>query len=285
MDSQIAVMTCSESNEVLVFDCTKSTQQNYSRQGIVTCEHYIGEFSSIRESLDSKFHGCYRKERQLFQDSLIRELLTVQLSGAMETTSRWICFTSGAMGAGKGYCMNWMMHHGVIPKGTFACHIDPDAIKRKLPEWSIYLQNNPQSAGSFTHSESALIAEIAKEAALGMGLSVWVDGSLSNTDWTIQDIQRIRRTHIGYRIAVFHVMAEEEIVLQRCRKRAISTGRMVPIEKTRVSIEGSAITVQRLGPPLVDFVAKIRNDGGDPVLLSINNCNVSDWKKISEYFM
>jgi predicted ABC-type ATPase len=178
-----------------------------------------------------------------------------------------------------------MFRKHVIPGRAFPVHIDPDAIKRKLPEWQLYVKNNHVTAGSLTHLESALMVEIAQEAGLRAGVNLWVDGSLANTAWTLKDISRIRNLHPEYHIGVFHVSASERLITKRCEKRAQSTGRVVPVEKIRESITGSAETIKQLIPPLIDFAAIIRNNGPDPELMSVNGQGVhNDWTCIRRYF-
>ena len=276
-----------QSRIMSAFDINKSTQENYSSPSESACEAYVGDYQDIRRALDCRWHGCYRPDRQLLQDSLIRGVLRLGHAPVQASPrgSKWLIFTCGPMGAGKGYCMNWMFKRKIIPHQNLFHHIDPDAMKRKLPEWNQYLRSNPMTAGSLTHSESATMVEIAQEASLRMGASLWVDGSLSNTEWTLAHMDRIRRDHPEYQIGVFHVTAQEQTIMERCAKRATTTGRVVPPEKIRQSIRGSAETISRLHPPRVDFAAVLCNNEADPVLLSVNGrCVENEWNCISEFF-
>jgi len=255
------------------YDFEKSTTENYSDESELADHSFSGEFHDIRVNIDSSWHGSYARSRQLFQDELIKEALGLNRTSdarGRETSPSWIIFTGGAMGAGKGYTMNWMTKMGIIPIPNLR-HIDPDVFKRKLPEWKYYVKLNPATAGSMTHLESSMLVEIAQEVALRQNMNIWIDGSLSNHEWTISHLRRIRESFPNYRIAVVHVSADESTIMQRCERRAKSTGRVVPLEKIRHSLESSLRTVKMLAPPLVDVVVMVRNEGPKPELLSINH--------------
>lgn len=268
------------------YDFQKSTRDNYTDQLSSDKPTYSGEFLDIRKNIDSRFHGSYICSRQLMQDDLIKEALGIRAGPEVwpkQTGHPWILFTGGAMGAGKGYTMNWMMRMGIIQIPNLR-HIDPDVFKRKLPEWKIYVKLNPSTAGSLTHMESSMLVEIAQEAALRRSMNVWVDGSLSNSEWTNSQLERIRNFFPNYRIGVVHVSASERTVMQRCERRAKSTGRVVPIEKIRHSLHSSLETVKSLSHPLVDLVVMVRNEGQQPELVSINHQPVErdQWERLSE---
>ena len=54
---------------------------------------------------------------------------------------------------------------GRFPLMAFA-RVDPDEIRRHLPEFQLYVDSNPASAGELTRKESGYIAEIMTLAAL-----------------------------------------------------------------------------------------------------------------------
>ena len=52
------------------YDYTKSTQENYQIVG------FCGKYDDIRATLDSSYHGNYKKEREKIQDLLVDDLLS-----------------------------------------------------------------------------------------------------------------------------------------------------------------------------------------------------------------
>jgi len=67
--------------------------------------------AAIRRTLDSSYHGCYSKERQALQDTWITDIV----QGGTHHDDPWIIYTAGAMGAGKGYAIQWMSRQGHFP--------------------------------------------------------------------------------------------------------------------------------------------------------------------------
>ncbi|CAN0188074.1 unnamed protein product, partial [Ectocarpus sp. 13 AM-2016] len=65
---------------------------------------------------------------------------------------------------------------------------------------------------------------------------------------------RLSQTHPTYRIAILYVHASEEQVLERARRRAEETGRVVPEAEIKDSLYRVPRTVAML-MPRADFVA------------------------------
>eukprot|EP00635_Sarcinochrysidales_sp_CCMP3193_P006938 CAMPEP_0118898530 /NCGR_PEP_ID=MMETSP1166-20130328/5479_1 /TAXON_ID=1104430 /ORGANISM="Chrysoreinhardia sp, Strain CCMP3193" /LENGTH=757 /DNA_ID=CAMNT_0006837639 /DNA_START=252 /DNA_END=2525 /DNA_ORIENTATION=+ len=196
----------------------------------------------------------------------------------------WLVFTCGAMGAGKGYVMNWMSIRDILPLKEVVVHIDPDRFKQMMPEWPEYVRRDKLAAGSMCHKESGFIAELAQELAMDQSLNVWVDGSLRDFEWHAQKIREIRRRHPQYRIALFYVHATEATVRRRVKTRAARLGgRDVPEDVLADSLGAPAKTLQAL-TPMVDFVARIRNED-EPVLEAMETIDTSgNWHRIAEMF-
>jgi hypothetical protein len=217
------------------------------------CRSVGGKFASIRETLDFDYHGCYSAERTRLQDQII----TDSVGGGVVLEHPWIIFTAGAMGAGKGHTVEWMSEHGHFPVDELA-HIDPDTFRARLPEWPVYLQNDPETAGRLTHRESGYCVEVAQEAALQQSKGICVDGSLRDSDWYSRTFAYIRRKYPQYRIAIIHVCAPWDTVVLRAAERARSTGRLVPEEALRESFASVPQAVERLCG-LADITAHVEN--------------------------
>jgi len=177
----------------------------------------------------------------------------------------WVIFTAGAMGAGKGYVIEWMQRHEYLPLDEFVV-VDPDRIRTCLPEWNGYLAEGPERAGEMTQKEAACIAEILGYKALRQRYNVVFDGSLRDTRWYAMFFQQIRQAFPGIRIMILHIFAERDQVLQCARSRAEETGRVVPEEMILESWAAVPASVQSLSR-LADFVCRVRNVlGQDPVI-------------------
>jgi predicted kinase len=181
---------------------------------------FYGQFAHIRETLDYSYHGNYTYERQRFQDAVVNEFLNgaviTDKNGEVCTTPTepWIVFTAGAMGAGKSYTMRTLVDRGLFPLLAFV-RVDPDEIRRYLPEFHLYIEQNPELAGELTNKEAGFISEILTLAGLQAGKNVLVDGSLRDSSWYRTYFDRLRTEFEGLRLAIVHVSAPRESVFQR----------------------------------------------------------------------
>jgi hypothetical protein len=100
---------------------------------------------------------------------------------------------------------------------------------------------------------------------------VWVDGSLRDHDWFAKYFADIRSRYRHYRLAIFHITAEENIIRRRLRERGEQTGRVIPEADIAASLADPEASVRRLAPAC-DLVVRFRNDGPDaPRLLSVED--------------
>jgi Zeta toxin len=178
--------------------------------------------SKIREQIDYNYHSVYSRERTLFQDVIVDSMLEENTSSTREARNcpqpHWIVFTAGAMGAGKSHTIKLLHQKGRFPLQLFTV-VDPDRIRRLLPEFETYVKLNPENAGELTRKEAGLIAEILVEAALERGSNVLVDGSLRDAVWYQQYFQQLRLDHPNLRIAILHITAPRESVFQHAAVR------------------------------------------------------------------
>lgn len=146
---------------------------------------------------------------------------------------------------------------GIFPLGSFV-KVDPDEIRRNMPEFMHHAKFDPTTAGYHTRKEAGYIAEITTLAALQSGRSVIVDGSVRDYRWYKGHFSDLRSQFPGLRIAILQVSAPREAVLQRAATRAMATGRYVPLETLERSMQEVPATVTRLAP-LADFYCEFEN--------------------------
>jgi len=120
--------------------------------------NFYGKFSHIRRTLDYSFHTNYTFERQMLHDMIITDMLNeayiCDIDGNIGTIAAdpWIVFTAGAMGAGKSYTLRILVEKERFPLPAFVI-VDPDEIRRLLPEYHMYIADNPELAGELTRKE------------------------------------------------------------------------------------------------------------------------------------
>lgn len=232
------------------FDYDRTTEDSFA------IPHFTGPNRDIRPLLDYTYHKKYNEERTMLQDRLIAEL-----SGGghkqEDLLLPWVIFTAGAMGAGKGFVMEWMEKQGCLPLDKFVI-VDPDMIRQALPEWDGYVAKDPLTAAIKTQKEAGHIAEILGYKALRMRWNVIFDGSLRDVEWYKVYFQKLRHAFPGIRLMILHIQAEREAVLRRAEERGKATGRMVPRELLESSMEAVPISVNTLAP-YVDVAIKCLN--------------------------
>jgi hypothetical protein len=248
------------------FDAQKSTEEAYGRKVNKWSEDvFTIKYRSQRMALDSTYHWLYSLDRQAMQDKLIDDVLN-DCRHTELSPFPWVVFTAGPMGAGKGYVLDWMESQGYFPRKQFVS-VDPDEIRRCLPEWEEYVAHDEQSAGGKTQKEASMLAELCVLCALQKRYNIVIDGSLRDATWYEGYFARLRKGFPGVRIAILHVSAPVESIKANVQKRFLVTGRMVPEDKMLLSIESVPRSVQCLAP-LTDFCCCIENNSslGPPAL-------------------
>ena len=198
------------------FSVLISSEENNS----VDNRDFYGKYSHIRKTLDYDYHCNYTFERQMLQDAIITDMLDASIitdpDGKQGTvpTQPWIVFTAGAMGAGKSHTMNTLVANGRFPLTAFVV-VDPDEIRRLLPEFHVYIEENAELAGELTRKEAGYIAEVLTLAALQAGKNVLQDGSLRDAVWYKRYFERLREEFPHLRQAILHVTAPREAIFQR----------------------------------------------------------------------
>lgn len=204
----------------LDFSLLLSTEQNYRTDNMT----FYGPYMRLRAKLDYTYHSNYTRTRQCLQDAIIEKLLQtvkiVDVNGDECTTPTepWIVFTAGAMGAGKSYTVRNLVEKKRFPILGFVS-VDPDEVRRHLPEFLMYATLAPEKAGDLTNKECGYVAEILTLAALETGKNVLVDGSLRDSDWYHSYFAQLRQDYPKLRIGILHITAPLEAVLERAAVR------------------------------------------------------------------
>ena len=260
------------------YDWQRPTCENYAVRTAAE-QTFVGKYAELRRQVDYRYHARYDERRHAWQDHAI----DLVVEGRPRQASPWVVYTCGPMGVGKGHALRWMSDSGYFPLDGIVC-IDPDHFKRMMPEWTGYVERS-EGAGGFCHSESGFLQEIAQEVAMRSSQNVWVDGSLRDGAWYSSVLKDLRRRYPHYQLAIFEVSASEPTIRQRIAERAIRTGRSVPEHLIRASLQSVAVSLEKL-TPLVDFVARIGNDGPTPCLRAYIRVDASgDWGLVRSQFI
>ena len=163
---EIVTYTSKEADDINTFSLQKAKQTRSPFSVLLSSEennksdhpNFYGKFSHIRKILDYSFHSHYTFERQKLHDAIITDMLNeayiCDANGNIGTVAAdpWIVFTAGAMGAGKSHTMRVLVEKSRFPLPAFVI-VDPDEIRRLLPEYHMYIAENPSLAGELTRKE------------------------------------------------------------------------------------------------------------------------------------
>lgn len=286
------------------YDWQRSTEENYRSNYIsnASSDGFFGEFQEFRRRLDKSYHQNYIPSRQALQDTIIRTLLSsynhCQDSSPISADdekkclrdegesppeqiidpplatreqrrdkARWIVFTAGVYGAGKSHTIGKLQDLGCFPPRSSFVGVDPDEIRRMLPEFSLY---RADQVGALTQKEAGMIAELLTDIALSSGKNVVVDGSLRDASWHEGYFRSLRarfgneaaerktKNYNNIRIGILYVTAPIDEIYLRVEQRGASTGRSVPPEYLERSLKEVPEAIERLRPQ-ADFYLHVHN--------------------------
>jgi len=179
----------------------------------------------------------------------------------------------------KSWTIRNLAHRGYFPLQSFVT-VDPDDIRRHLPEFDVYVSKTPQQAGEFTKKEAGYIAETMTQIALQRGLNVLVDGTLRDCQWYTMYFKSLRAQRANLKIAILHITAPHDAVMERANQRARITGRVVPLKTLELAMKEVPKSVEILAP-LSDFYAEIHNAPDTPnVEIRTKNMTWEDFKNV-----
>lgn len=159
------------------------------------------------------------------------------------------------MGVGKGHTIRWLDSIDLLSLDAFV-NVDPDVIRKILPEFEEYNIRNNQTMGYLTQKEVGYISEVINYYikfnlnhnihlqiltydALRKLKNVLVDGSLRDTHWYLKYFNNLREKFgTKLKMAIMNVIAPKETVLTRAMLRSKVSGRIVPNEVIIDSMKG-----------------------------------------------
>lgn len=253
----------------------KSTYDNYA----TTSTEIEPTFEEHRKELLAEGFRNFTVERQRWQDEVAQSII----EKTPEQNRPWIVVTCGIPGVGKTYALSWMSKHEFFPLENIV-RIDPDQFKTVMPEWSEYRKRDEPQAADKCHEESAYLRNLCWAVAMNKKQNIWVDSTLRNYESYRKRFREIRRKHPDYRIAIFHVSASDEEIRRRLDSREKETGRVVKPDVVEYAKKELPKAIEALILD-VDFVARILNEGGAPVIDAIQSIDhSSSWNLIRQNF-
>jgi Zeta toxin len=180
----------------------------------------------------------WSRERKKLHDEIVAFFLSERnrTPGTRAPGSKPIAvFTAGGAAVGKSTALEG--NPDALPPD--AVKIDPDEIKKWLPEYRDAVSARDKYAGTLAHEESSVLAKRIQAEAQRLGLNIVVDGA--GDSGSDKFAGKLRETAHGneakgippYDVHVFFVDAPTELASARSVLRGSKTGRFMPLEMLR----------------------------------------------------
>lgn len=187
------------------FDVRRSTEEMYGVRA------FTGVNAEFRALLDYSYHAMYCEQRVSMQDGLLQKMSSDRSVRLPDDARNWAIFLMGDAAEESDGMLSWMDQQGHLPLKHFV-GVDPQAIQRRLAEWSMYeasvTSNREQVANNGTRKEANCLAELLACRALQERRSVVINASSwRNTSWPAVYFQRLRVKFPGIRIMIIHAAA------------------------------------------------------------------------------
>jgi len=164
----------------------------------------------------------------------------------------------GSLCAGQHSTLKTFQENGFMPLLSYIL-IDVDEVRHLLPEFKTYIEESPHCADALSRKEAGNICEITEAEAMKAGKNVIINCSPLKSNWYSKEISRIRRQHPKYKIAIIHITAPLEKVLNNAKENSTKTGLTVPSNLVKSMVQKIPEIFTQLKPN-VDYCCEISND-------------------------
>jgi len=128
------------------------------------------------------------------------------------------------MGGGAASGKSTILESGTVVLPDQSVVIDPDAIKKALPEYKVMTRSGAEAAAKFVHEESSALAKRITTIAHQNGYNSVLDGVGANVLPKIEEAKSL-----GVSIQGVYVTVPTETAIERATVRGLKTGRHVPV--------------------------------------------------------
>ena len=212
----------------------------------------------------------YQPERKVLHEQILGDFLSEgQITEIEEEESggraRPIAIMMGGGGAaGKGTILKKMQKMGIVPADGLV-HIDPDEIKKRLPEFKDIQSELDSRAAPTVHEESSDLGKILINRAKARRFSVVIDKTLGNPRKALAQFAELKRA--GYEVRLVGATLPIEEALIRALERYYGIGRLPAVD----AMLDAHIKFNRHFAEYaaeVDHAFLYDNEGSDPVRIA-----------------
>ncbi len=160
------------------------------------------------------------KQRQKWVNDVLKE-------GTPVVGRKPVAYVMGGGGAsGKGSVLEELQKMGTIPDKDVV-HIDPDKIKKLIPEYNKIIETGDGRAASVVHEESSMLAKQVQAQAAERKMDIILDVTLGDAEKGAAKLKEL--VDSGYEVQLIGVTVDVAEAARRAVLRAQGEGRYVPM--------------------------------------------------------
>lgn len=169
-------------------------------------------------------NGVYNSNRKKLHQRITADLLKISQDQNTHPPSAY--FFGGGSCSGKTTLKEKMKKELPQLKYRQLVHVDPDEIKKHLPEYEIYKQKNPQEAAILVHKESCDIRDELVELLIRKKIHFIYESTMAKPQKYKYLFSRLREE--GFNIHLYIADVPLSLAIDRAAKRAKQDNRVVP---------------------------------------------------------
>lgn len=188
-------------------------------------------------------NDTYTKEREALHQKIIATLIKRSKMDNLQPPIAVL--VGGGSASGKTSLCESIMKQYIKKKRRQLITIDPDEIKKWIPEYQSYKKKFPSSAAALVHKESVDISEKLVQHMLETKRSFLLEGTMAKTGKYVSLVNSLQKRR--YEVIVYIVDVPVDVAIEREAIRAKKTGRSIPrhvIEHTHRRIPKTFLAIK-----------------------------------------
>lgn len=185
-------------------------------------------------------NGQYLEVRKNIHKTILDKYLKQIVRAARKEKPNSI-FMAGGPGSGKSFTLESLAKAGVISISNYVM-VNSDDIKEMIPEYQAFKKIDAEKAANMVHRESSFLKDqVVKEATIRR-VNFILDGTFSDPVKSAA----LLKTLTGFQTKIIFVDAPTEVLLKRVQERGQKTGRFVPPDFVKHSVDQIRASIAEL---------------------------------------
>lgn len=185
-------------------------------------------------------NGQYLAARKNVHKTILDKYLKQIVRAARKEKPNSI-FMAGGPGSGKSFTLESLAKAGVVSAGNYVM-INSDDIKEMIPEYQTFKKTDAEKAANLVHIESSFLKDQVVREATIRRVNFILDGTFSDPVKSAA----LLKTLTGFQTKIIFVDAPTEVLLKRVQERGQRTGRFVPPDFVKHSVEQIRASIAEL---------------------------------------